>query len=182
MILDLQLQVMSTMLAAGLVIGLNLTLYDRYITRSGSTGWRWVTDGVFWVVQALLVFILLFNVNGGEWRLYVLLSILCGFAGYEALVKKSFIYLLGIVDRVVKWVVKVITSIFTIFVFTPILWIWKLILLIAIGGFTVFCRILQVVGRIVAFPFRPFIQFSRKKGIFFAKKIKKWLNLLYNRE
>ncbi|MDG5473818.1 spore cortex biosynthesis protein YabQ [Jeotgalibacillus sp. ET6] len=182
MILDLQLQVMSTMLAAGLVIGLNLTLYDRYIVRRKTGGLRWLTDGVFWCVQALLVFLLLFNVNGGEWRFYVLLSIICGFAGYEALIKKSFVAILSFIDRIVKWIVRMLTLIIGALIFTPIFWIVKLIRAIFQTLFSGICRIFLVIGKILTRPFQPFIQFLKNKQSFFAKKIKKWLNLLYNRE
>ncbi|TDL30414.1 spore cortex biosynthesis protein YabQ [Jeotgalibacillus sp. S-D1] len=182
MILDLQLQVMATMMGAGLLIGFNLTLYDRYILRSERRGWNWVTDGLFWCVQAFLIFILLFSVNGGEWRLYVLLSIICGFAGYEALMKKSFVALLTYIDQIIKWIVRTCTVILTAMLITPLMWIWKLILgaVLLIGS--VLCRILLMIGRLLWSPFKPFFQFFSKKGSYFAKKIKKWLNLLYNRE
>ncbi|KIL52465.1 spore cortex biosynthesis protein YabQ [Jeotgalibacillus campisalis] len=182
MILDLQLQVMSTMLAAGLVIGLNLTLYDRYIIRTRTGGLRWLTDGVFWCVQALLVFLLLFNVNGGEWRFYVLLSIICGFAGYEALIKKTFIAALSFIDSVVKWIVRTLALIISVLFLTPIIWILNVIKAIFLPLFSGICRIFMAVGRILIKPFHPFIQFLKNKQTFFAKKIKKWLNLLYNRE
>lgn len=182
MILDLQLQVMATMLGAGLLIGFNMTLYDRYILRSERRGWNWVTDGLFWCVQALLIFILLFSVNGGEWRLYVLLSIICGFAGYEALIKKSLVAVLSYIDRIIKWIVRTVIAIVTAILITPVIWLGKLLLAAVLLIGTGFCRILLMIGRLLMSPFKPFFQFFSKKGSFFAKKIKKWLNMLYNRE
>lgn len=182
MILDLQLQVMSAMIGAGLFIGMNLTLYDRYILRSRPTGWRWVTDGLFWCVQALLVFMMLFHVNGGEWRLYVLLSIICGFAGYEALIKNGFITILSFIDRIVKWIVRTVLLTFTLLIITPLVWLWKLVRTTVVFIVSIICRILLFGARLVFSPFDPFFQYIRKKCTFFAKKIKKWLNLLYNRE
>jgi len=182
MILDLQLQVMSMMIGSGLLIGLNLTLYDRYFIRSERTGWRWVTDGFFWCVQALLVFLMLFHVNGGEWRLYVLLSIICGFAGYEALIKKGFVTVLEFIDRIVKWIVRTILLTLTVLIVTPLIWLWKLVQTTVLFIVSIICRILFFIGRVLLRPFDPIFQYIRKKCTFLAKKIKKWLNLLYNRE
>jgi len=86
------------------------------------------------------------------------------------------------VDRIVKWVVKSIAWIVTILVISPINWLWKISLIMVGTVLTTICRILLFVGRILYSPFDPFFQFSRKKAGFFAKKIKKWVNLLYNRE
>jgi len=182
MILDQQLQVMTMMLAAGLVVGVNLTLYDRYILRAKSANWRWVTDGMFWCVQALFIFILLFHANGVEWRFYVLLSIICGYAAYEALIKNGVVRILTTVDRIVKAIAKFLERVITVLFISPIKWVWKLLLLSVGLVLTTICRILLFIGRIMYSPFDPFFQFIRKKAGFFAKKIKKWVNLLYNRE
>ncbi len=178
MIVDLQLQVMMTMIGAGSLIGLNLTVYDRYIIRSKSSGWRWITDGIFWCVQAFIVFLLLFQVNGGEWRMYVLLSIVCGFATYEACVKKIILSTLTVIDNIIKWIGRVIVFIFSVLIVTPVLMIWRLVRAV---GRVLLSSILVVAGFLYR-PFDSFLQYSLKKLAFFPKKIKKWLNLLYNRE
>ena len=181
MIVDLQLQVMVMMIGAGSLIGLNLTLYDRYIIREKSSGWRWLTDGAFWIVQAIVVFLLLFQVNGGEWRMYVLLSVVCGFAAYETFIKKIIISIFNVVDNVIKWIVRAIITVFTVMIVSPILLILRVIQTVGGGLFSAVCRILLFILRLIYKPFDPIFQYSRKNFTLFAKKVKKWLNVLYNK-
>ncbi|KIL52522.1 spore cortex biosynthesis protein YabQ [Jeotgalibacillus soli] len=181
MILDAQLLVMASMIGAGLLIGFNLTLYDRYLSPRKSSNWRWITDGFFWCLQAIIVFLLLFQVNGGEWRLYVLISIICGFSAYQALIKRIIIRVLTLIEKIIKWVSRVLIITFTIVVVTPLRWGWRIFMLVMAGLLSLVCRLLSIFWWILSRPFAPFLSKIPNYRILIAKKVKKWLNLLYNR-
>ena len=46
-----------------------------------------IHDVLFWCMQALLIFFVLFKANAGEWRFYIVLALLCGYSAYQALFK-----------------------------------------------------------------------------------------------
>ncbi|WP_227397271.1 spore cortex biosynthesis protein YabQ [Jeotgalibacillus aurantiacus] len=166
MIVEEQLRTVAYLAGSGFVIGLFLTLYHRYIIRSKRLPVHFVTDVIFWCCQALLVFLVMYFLNGVSLRLYMVLSVIFGFLIYRKAVQGTAIRLLVLIEKTVRLTWRIL--------FAPVRWLWFLLKMI--------CRFLLAVILLLLTPFQPFFQFSRKKSTFFAKKIKLWLNLLYNRE
>lgn len=86
MSLTVQLQTMLAMVAMGGWLGMAIDTYSRLIR--GRRWNKWITiinDSLFWILQGLFVFYVLLQVNEGEMRFYILLALLCGYAGYKGL-------------------------------------------------------------------------------------------------
>lgn len=124
MALTVQFYTILSMAAMGLWLGAAIDTYGRFRLRRHSFDIKTtLLDILFWVIQACIVFFILFKSNLGEVRIYVFLALLCGYAGYQALFKglynqllEAFIKLLQAIFRVLVWLVKVL-------VYYPIKWI-----------------------------------------------------------
>ncbi|HEX6923159.1 MAG TPA: spore cortex biosynthesis protein YabQ, partial [Bacillales bacterium] len=72
--LSVQFMTMAAMAVMGLWIGISVDTYGRFFYRGGRRRWNVMQitgDLVFWLVQGLLVFFVLLNVNEGDVRIYV---------------------------------------------------------------------------------------------------------------
>lgn len=113
MTIPVQLATLLSMIAMGSVFGILLDTYQRFIQRSRRARWIvFLHDILFWLLQALLIFYVLFIVNYGEIRLYLFLAILCGFSAYQALLKNWYTSLLekliSLSITIAKWVKRTI--------------------------------------------------------------------------
>lgn len=124
MTLSVQLYTMLAMIAMGSLFGAILDTYQRFLKRGKRKRFIvFINDILFWLFQGLIIFYVLFLVNYGELRFYLLLSLLCGFAAYQALFKKFYLatleYLILFIQSATNLVYKLIYTI----VFQPIKWI-----------------------------------------------------------
>ncbi|MCA1057270.1 spore cortex biosynthesis protein YabQ [Rossellomorea aquimaris] len=95
MTLTTQFYTMLSMIGMGALFGASLDTYNRFLNRSNRKRWLvFINDVLFWIFQALAIFYILFSVNFGELRFYIFIALLCGFAGYQALLKQSFLHIL----------------------------------------------------------------------------------------
>ncbi|OIJ20513.1 spore cortex biosynthesis protein YabQ [Anaerobacillus alkalidiazotrophicus] len=104
MSLTVQLQTMLIMVAMGGWLGMAIDTYSRLIR--GRNWKKWITvinDSLFWVLQGLLVFYILLQVNEGEMRFYILLALLCGYSCYRALL---FSIYLKILEALISTIIK----------------------------------------------------------------------------
>ncbi|OIJ14455.1 spore cortex biosynthesis protein YabQ [Anaerobacillus arseniciselenatis] len=91
MSLTVQLQTMLVMVAMGGWLGMAIDTYSRLIR--GRKWKQWITvinDSLFWIIQGLLVFYILLQINEGEMRFYILLALLCGYSCYRALLYRIY--------------------------------------------------------------------------------------------
>ena len=88
MTLTIQFYTLLAMIGMGSGFGAALDTYSRFLNRSERKRWIvFIHDFLFWIIQGLLIFYVLFLVNEGEFRLYLFLALLCGFSAYQALFK-----------------------------------------------------------------------------------------------
>ena len=91
MTLTVQFYTMIAMVAMGVWLGVAMDTYSRFFHPSKSKSlWLYANDVVFWLLQGLLIFYVLYVVNEGELRLYVFLALLCGYAAYRALLQPLY--------------------------------------------------------------------------------------------
>lgn len=66
--------------------------YNRFLKRSKRKSWIvFCNDILFWILQALFIFYVLYLVNRGELRFYIFIALLCGFAAYQSLLKQGYL-------------------------------------------------------------------------------------------
>ncbi len=135
MTLTTQFYTLLAMIGMGSFYGAALDTYNRFLKRSERKRWIvFIHDVLFWVIQGLLIFYVLFLVNEGEFRFYLFLALLCGFAAYQSLFKKLYQSSLELFIKIVINIFKFCVKSFQILILLPINWvlltIFNLILLI----------------------------------------------------
>ncbi|WP_210367654.1 spore cortex biosynthesis protein YabQ [Bacillus sp. REN3] len=95
MTLSTQFLTMLAMIGMGCFFGASFDTHNRFLRRAKRKSWIvFINDLLFWLVQGLLVFYVLFSVNKGELRFYIFLALLCGFAAYQSLLKNLYLKVL----------------------------------------------------------------------------------------
>ncbi|KAB7664957.1 spore cortex biosynthesis protein YabQ [Bacillus sp. B1-b2] len=98
MTLSTQFITMLAMVGMGLFFGISLETYQHFLKRpQRKRSIVFIHDLLFWILQALLMFYVLFLVNQGEIRIYLILAILLGFAMYKSLFQTFYLRLLEII-------------------------------------------------------------------------------------
>ncbi|TLS34982.1 spore cortex biosynthesis protein YabQ [Pseudalkalibacillus caeni] len=129
MSLSIQLYTMVSMVAMGLWLGMAVDTYGRFFHPSKNKHIiLYLNDILFWLLQGLLVFYVLFSVNEGELRLYVFLALLCGYAAYRALIEKIFRSFLEMIIQGVVGTYRFFRKIVIVLIINPIKGILKLLL------------------------------------------------------
>ncbi|WP_148631336.1 spore cortex biosynthesis protein YabQ [Bacillus sp. E214] len=104
MSLDTQFVTLLSMIGMGIYFGAAFDTYNRFLVRAKRKVWFvFINDILFWCIQALLIFYVLYESNQGEWRFYILLALLCGYSAYQALLRNSYKRLL---EMTIYWVNK----------------------------------------------------------------------------
>src|SRR5690625_1289933 len=89
MTLSTQFITMLAMTSGGFYLGVVLDTFRRF-----ASSWKnriifsYVMETSFWLTQVIILFYVLFRVNGGELRLYIFLACLLGFTIYQVLAAK----------------------------------------------------------------------------------------------
>ena len=162
MTLTTQFYTLLAMIGMGSFYGAALDTYNRFLKRSERKRWIvFIHDVLFWVIQGLLIFYVLFLVNEGEFRFYLFLALLCGFSAYQSLFKKLYQSSLELFIKIVINIFKFCVKSFQILIFLPIKWvilaIFNLVLLIFKGLFYLFKWIIKLffmILRVILMPFQ----------------------------
>lgn len=150
MTLTVQFYTMLAMIAMGSFFGATLDTYQRFLKRGKRKRWIvFANDLLFWIVQGLLIFYILYRVNYGEVRFYLLLALLLGFSAYQALFKTLYTRLLEWMIRTMTAAARLLYRVFQFLVVNPArLIVWIVIGLLAWLGKTLwFC--IQTIGKVV---------------------------------
>src|SRR5690625_3097491 len=113
MTLDVQFMIMISMILGGIYLGVALETFRRF-----SRAWEkntillYIMEICFWLIQSFVLFYILFRVNGGEIRVYVILAGCLGFAIYIALVASFYIRILDRFIIIVFFIYLLFISIF----------------------------------------------------------------------
>jgi spore cortex biosynthesis protein YabQ len=129
MTLTVQFNTMITMVLMGVVFGMSFDTYNRLIPAKSQWYWiRFVNDSLFWVIQGLLVFWALLEVNNGEIRFYIFIALLCGFAAYKGLLESYYKRILEVLIRAVIKCYFSLKKLIEVLLIKPIYAVLKLLL------------------------------------------------------
>jgi spore cortex biosynthesis protein YabQ len=190
MTLTTQFYTMLSMIGMGVLFGATLDTYNRFLNRSQRKRWLvFLNDLLFWVFQALAIFYILFSVNFGELRFYIFIALLCGFAGYQALLKQSFIHLLEKLIHFFISLYNLLVSMVKKLVYSPIRWLVvlliTLVLSIAKGLLKTVTFLLKTVYSVVRWTimlvFRPVWWIVRSIWNLLPNHLTKRVEKLYNK-
>ncbi|MEE3955409.1 spore cortex biosynthesis protein YabQ [Peribacillus frigoritolerans] len=152
MTLTIQFYTLLAMIGMGSGFGAALDTYSRFLNRSERKRWIvFIHDFLFWIIQGLLIFYVLFLVNEGEFRLYLFLALLCGFSAYQALFKGFYQRFLEFLIILVIKLARFIANSVHMLIFLPIKWVIVSILAIIIGIGKFVLTLLTWAGKILLF-------------------------------
>lgn len=189
MSLSTQFYTMLAMIGMGSFFGASLDTYQRFLKRGKrKSAIVFLNDILFWIFQGVVIFYVLFLVNYGEIRFYLLLALLCGFAAYQALIKRMYLFFLEKFIRFVKATIVFLKKLFLIFIFNPIkgivLFLVSVILLIG----RLLLSLVKLIGtmllwilKVILYPFTLL-----GKGIYslipksWINTLQKWYKLLHH--
>ncbi|WP_077210356.1 spore cortex biosynthesis protein YabQ [Bacillus dakarensis] len=186
MTLSTQFLTMLAMIGMGSCFGAALDTYNRFLQRSKRKSWIvFFNDVLFWLLQGLIIFYVLFLVNKGELRFYIFIALLCGFAAYQSLLKRSYLRLLEIVVNMIISIYQFMLKTFNLLIYRPIYsLIITLISLVVLLGKGIFglskflCKFLLFILKVLWTPFKWIGQLI---WYLLPKKIKKIVEKLYNK-
>ena len=152
MTLTIQFYTLLAMIGMGSGFGAALDTYSRFLKRSERKRWIvFIHDFLFWIIQGLLIFYVLFLVNEGEFRLYLFLALLCGFSAYQALFKGFYQRFLEFLIILVIKLARFITNSVHMLIFVPIKWVIVSVIAIIFGIGKFVLAILKWAGKILLF-------------------------------
>ncbi|MCT8136380.1 spore cortex biosynthesis protein YabQ [Anaerobacillus sp. CMMVII] len=194
MSLTVQLQTMLAMVAMGGWIGMAIDTYSRLIR--GRSWNKWITvinDGLFWILQGLLVFYVLLQINEGEMRFYILVALLCGYSCYRALLFRIYLKMLEAVIQGVIRTYRFLKAALFMLVINPIKellkFLYKLCMMIVSFSITVIFFLLKIIytpfvwiGRLIwrLVPKEKLKKFYNKLG--FYKKVKNYIKRWFTKK
>ncbi|MCU9615278.1 spore cortex biosynthesis protein YabQ [Caldibacillus lycopersici] len=173
MSLTTQFYTMLAMIGMGSYLGAALDTYSRFLKRSKRKRWYvFINDILFWFLQGLFLFYVLFLVNNGEIRFYIFVALLCGFAAYQSLLKKLYNSILETLIQIMvntfRFSVKLFSNIIVrpiamllTFLLSVLLFFWKLLLKLLQFLLKLLYWIWGVIASILAFIFHPLILFGK---------------------
>ncbi|MBD8005913.1 spore cortex biosynthesis protein YabQ [Bacillus norwichensis] len=179
MSLPVQFYTLLAMIGMGSLFGATLDTYQRFLKRGKRKRWIvFLNDLLFWFIQGALIFYVLFLVNYGEVRFYLLLALLCGFSAYQALFKKIYLKLLESLIQLIKSIARLIYRTAYLLVYKPFRGLYLLIVAIILYVFGLLLSLVKIVWIMVKWViktvFKPFIWMLNKVipesvKIFFAQ-------------
>jgi spore cortex biosynthesis protein YabQ len=186
MTLSTQFLTMLSMIGMGSLFGAMFDTYQRFLDRPNRKSWIvFINDLLFWVIQALIIFYILFLVNNGELRFYIFVALLCGFAAYQSLFKGIYLKLLEAMIRSVIALYQFIRRAFQLLIYKPVVGIIQLLISIIIllgrGTFSLVKFILKVLLFILKVLWVPIAKIIIILWKLLPKSIKKYVEKLYNK-
>ncbi|WP_264741084.1 spore cortex biosynthesis protein YabQ [Cytobacillus firmus] len=186
MTLTTQFVTMLAMIGMGSVFGAALDTYNRFLQRTKRKSWLvFINDILFWLVQGLAIFYILFLVNKGELRFYIFIALLCGFAAYQSLFKKMYLRVLEISIRMAISIYRFFVKAFTLLIYKPIqgliMALIAIVVMLGKGLYSLFKAILRVFWFILKAVFLPVKWILSLLWKLLPKKIKKTVEKLYNK-
>ncbi|MFC3882077.1 spore cortex biosynthesis protein YabQ [Bacillus songklensis] len=155
MTLTTQFYTILSMIAMGSYLGAALDTYQFFLNRPKRAGWIvFINDVLFWALQALLFFYVLFYVNEGELRLYAFLAILCGFAAYQSLFKTVYMRLLKMIINMIVLTYGFVVRLIQLLIVKPVLLVSRLLVMILLFVYKSLLALLKITWKIVWAPIR----------------------------
>ncbi|WP_059103618.1 spore cortex biosynthesis protein YabQ [Shouchella shacheensis] len=192
MSLSIQFYTMLSMGAMGIWLGAAIDTYARFTPERRTFNMLTaIVDVLFWVMQALFVFYVLFLTNLGEVRVYVFLALLCGYAAYQALFKTLYLRLLHGLLSAVKAIFFFLVHLLNSIVLVPMKWLLQVVYRLSMIGvgtvWTVCFFLLKLIYRPIAYVAGLLGKATGatallKKGQPFFKKIKDFISRLRKKD
>ena len=185
MTLTVQFYTLLAMIGMGSIFGATLDTYQRFLKRGHRNRWIvFINDILFWMIQGLIIFYVLFLVNHGELRFYFCWHLYAGFQAYQALMKRLYLGLLEMLIRFFVLTTKFIIKLFQILIYQPVrgIILFMLALLVFIGR--IFLTLVKIIWTVLLWLlkviFKPIILIFKGLGYFVPNPVKKIVEQFWN--
>ena len=99
MTLTVQFYTLLAMIGMGSIFGATLDTYQRFLKRGHRNRWIvFINDILFWMIQGLIIFYVLFLVNHGELRFYLIVGTSMWFFSLSGFDEASLFGIIGDAD------------------------------------------------------------------------------------
>jgi|SRR5699024_68745 len=174
MTLHVQFMTMIVMVAGGFYLGIALETHRRFaVYWKRRTVFRFTLEILFWLVQIILLYYVLFQTNYGTLRAYVFFACLLGFSMYQVLFKKAYQtfleYVVSILHMIYRGIRVVVRTVF----YRPLVAILHIILACLLCVIQILMYILYHVFKIVWIPVLWGMNWIYKR---LPKNLRKFLN------
>ncbi|MBP2078521.1 spore cortex biosynthesis protein YabQ [Oceanobacillus polygoni] len=155
MSLSIQFLTMITMVLSGFYLGIVQETFRRL-----TYYWKrrvfltYFLEISFWLTQTAIILYVLFRVNAGEIRVYVILACLLGFSIYQVLAKAAY-------KRLLEWIIRIVSAVYRFFrnlvhtlIISPISWIIRTLFRLVLWILMLIGTILLFILKVVITPFR----------------------------
>ncbi|QGH32657.1 spore cortex biosynthesis protein YabQ [Gracilibacillus salitolerans] len=177
MTLSTQFITIITMVVSGVYLGASYHTFKRLERLwTSSILWKYVLEMLFWLIQAAILYFVLFLVNEGILRLYIFLAVLCGYAMFKSLFEQAFGRIVDTLIRIVLHIYRFIYRIVEIFVVKPIVFIVSLVVVCITKVFTGLYSLLLLLLKVVGWPIKVIVSILSP---LLPKNAKKYLHLFY---
>lgn len=173
MTLTTQFLTILSMVGTGIFLGTSHETLRRFERLWLSIGlFRYTVEIFFWLTQAILAYLVLFLVNEGVIRVYVLLALLLGYAMYQSLFAWLYKRILDRVIDIGARIIRFILNMLHLIVIKPIVGIALLVW---------FCvrKIVQLILLIIKMLLWPIVMIGKLLYRLLPKQVKRYLQSFY---
>lgn len=145
MTLDVQLHSIISMVISGIYLGIARETFQRF-----SPIWQknifiiYLLEILFWFLQTIIIFFVLYKVNYGELRIYTFLSVLLGYSIYVVMFRAIYKRLLTLLIKFTRYVIRIIHRMITIFIVRPIKFIVHIVIMLLMGILTILLKLINI--------------------------------------
>ncbi|UOQ49512.1 spore cortex biosynthesis protein YabQ [Gracilibacillus caseinilyticus] len=177
MTLSTQFLTMIAMVLSGVYLGASYYTFKRtaQLWRS-SIIWKYVLELLFWLIQAVVIYFVLFWVNEGILRFYIFLAVLCGYAMFKSLFEGLFSRILDVIIGAIKRIYHFIYRTIEILLVKPLVFIVSVVIVCVTKLYQAIVFMLAGIFSILAWPFRMVFSLIEK---LLPKNAKKYLHPFY---
>ncbi|MET3683752.1 spore cortex biosynthesis protein YabQ [Alkalibacillus flavidus] len=156
MTLTTQFTAMMSLALLGTAVAAVIDVYHQSL-RPQKSAHRYITDSLIFVINGVLVYYVIFQINGGSLRFYFVLAFLLGISTYFALIQSWFWRLLTTILNILSIVFRTIERIIYYVIVWPIKWLFVVMLGFVTFWLNVLWRLLVGILRLVQVIVSPFV-------------------------
>lgn len=158
MTLSTQFITITSMMLSGVYLGASYHTFKRMERLwKSSIIWKYVLELLFWLVQAIILYFVLFLVNEGILRLYIFVAVLCGYAMFKSLFEQAFNRMVDLIIRIVLRIYRFIYRIVELIIVKPVVFIVSLVVVCITKIFTTLFSLILLLLKGLGWPFKMFI-------------------------
>lgn len=164
------------MTLSGIYLGMALDTFRRFTPYwKGNIFLTYLMEICFWMMQAIIIFYVLFRVNSGEVRFYIIIAVALGFSMYQVFAANLYKRILERLIRIIASIYQFIKRVIEVLIVQPIKWLVMVIITILIAVLNALQKIVFFTLKLLFAPIRWLLKIIYT---ILPESFKKYLNVL----